>query len=276
MKKVYSFCLLAGVLFCLSFVGCKPSAEGSFRYYDNAAAYVAGEFTCDSATVKRVEIDWIGGNVEIEQSGSGKTSVFEDGEELSEEKRLHTYLSDGVLRVKYCRSGCLGKIDETQKNLQVDIPKGVDVEINGVSANVYLGMIEIGNLSIETDTGCIEAESILCKNADIETQSGYIGMGALTADKIELDSASGEIHLGIPTCQSTEIETKNGNVTLYLQGSVCALIGFETQRGVLQTERKYERKEDGYLFVLEEKKEGAQVSPVKILVETESGNLRVQ
>ncbi len=276
MKKVYGFCLAVGAVFCLSFVGCKPSAERSFRYYDNAAAYVAGEFTCDSAAVKRVEIDWIGGNVEMEQSGSGKTAVFEEGDELSEEKRLHTYLNDGVLRVKYCRSGCLGKIDETQKNLQVEIPKGVDVEINGVSANVYLGMIEIGNLSIKTDTGSVEAESIRCQRAEIETESGYIGVGALTADGLELGSASGEIHLGIPTCQSTEIETKTGNVTVYLRGDVCALIDFETKRGVLQTERRYERKENGYLFVLDEKKEGAQTNPVKILVETENGNLRVQ
>ena len=172
------------------------------------------------------------------------------------------------------RSGCLGKIDEMQKNLQVDIPKGVDVEINGISANVYLGMMELGKLSIETDTGCIEAESIRCQSAEIETNSGYIGVGLLTAEKLELDSVSGEIHLGLPSCQNTEIETKNGNVTLYLQGGICALIDFETQKGVLQTQRKYERKGQEYFFSVDDN--AAQVEPVKILVETDSGNLRVQ
>ncbi|MBQ8342632.1 MAG: DUF4097 family beta strand repeat protein [Clostridia bacterium] len=274
MKRKKILCL-AAVLLGLSLVGCKPSAERGFRFYDDAAAYEVGEFTCDNAAVKRIEIDWLGGNVEVEQSASDKTTVFEEENDLSEEKRLHTYLNDGVLHVKYCRSGCHGKIDEMQKNLQVDVPKGVDVEINGVSANVYLGILEAGELSVETDTGCVEAERILCKSADIETHSGYIGIGALTADRAKLDSVSGEIHLGIPTCQNTEIETKNGNVTLYLQGDVCALIGFETQKGVLQTQRKYERKGQDYFFAFDGQNT-VQGSPAKISVETESGNLRIQ
>ena len=223
-----------------------------------------------------MEIDWIDGNIEIEQSALGKTSVFEDGEELSEEKRLHTYLNDGILRVKYCRSGCLGKIDETQKNLLVEIPKGADVKIRTVRANVYLGVLETGVLSVETDRGCVEVESIRAQRAEIETQSGYIGVGSLAADTLEVNGKTGEIHLGISACPLTQIQTEKGNVTLYLQGDVSALIAFESEKGVLQTERKYEEKEDGYLFVLNERKEEPQPSVVRVAVDTQSGNLRVQ
>lgn len=276
MKKVCVFCFTAVILLCLCFVGCKPSGERDFRNYENAAAYKAGNFVCETAAVRRVEIDWLGGNVEVEQSVSGKASIFEDGDALPEEKRLHTYLNDGVLRVKYCRSGCLGKIDETQKNLQVEIPKGAEVEINTFSANVYLGVLETGRLSVKTDRGCIEAESLRCQKAEIETQSGYIGVGSLMADNLEVNGKEGEIHLGIPVCPISEIETGKGNVTLYLQGDVSAFIEFESQKGVLQTERKYEEKAGGYLFFLQERKEEMQAPVVRIIVDTESGNLRVQ
>lgn len=276
MKKVCVFCFTAVILLCLCFAGCKSSRERDFRNYENAAAYKAGNFVCETAAVRRVEIDWLGGNVEVEQSVSGKASIFEDGDALSEEKRLHTYLNDGVLRVKYCRSGCLGKIDETQKNLQVEIPKGAEVEINTFSANVYLGVLETGRLSVKTDRGCIEAESLRCQKAEIETQSGYIGVGSLMADKLEVNGKEGEIHLGIPVCPISEIETGKGNVTLYLQGDVSAFIEFESKKGVLQTECKYEEKAGGYLFFLQERKEEMQAPVVRIIVDTESGNLRVQ
>lgn len=268
MKKIF-VCVVA-VICTLVFVGCKPSAERRFRVYEDGEKYTAGEFVCDGGAVKRIEIDWVGGNVEIEQTPQNKVSVFEDDYELLEEKRLHTYLSDGVLRIKYCRSGCLGKIDEQQKNLQVDIPKGVDVKINTVRANVYLGVLETGDLEIRTDTGCIEGENILCKGAKIQTSSGYIGVGLLAADDIQIFSVSGDIHLGAPSGFNSKIKTADGDVTLYLWGDVYALIDFTTQSGQLKTERKYVCEENKYLFLAE----GEELR--KISVETGSGHLRIE
>ena len=268
MKKIFA-CIVAvfGVLF---FVSCKPSAERSFRVYEDGEKYAAGEFACDATGIKRIEIDWVGGNVEVEQTPQNKVVVFEDEDGLLEEKRLHTYLSDGVLRIKYCRSGHLGKIDEMQKNLQVDMPKGVDVKINTVRANVYLGVLETGDLEICTDTGCIEGENILCENAKIQTNSGYIGVGLLTVDEMEVSSVSGDIHLGAPNGLNSKIKTLDGDVTLYLWGDVYALIDFKTQSGELKTERKYVSKEDKYLLLAV----GQELR--KISVETTSGHLRIE
>lgn len=276
MKRACVCFLSFAICFCLFLVGCGSGETHEFRVYDNAAAYVAGDFGCDGAAVRRVEIDWLGGDIEIEQSDSGKMYVTEEGEKLPEEQQVHTYLKGGVLHVKYCRSGCSEKIDEAQKNLQVQIPKGVDLEIDGMGANVYLGVLEVNELSVETEGGCVEAESILCKSADIETRGGYIGVGALTANHVELDSVSGDIHLNLPTCQDTEIETKKGNVILYLKGDESALIDFQTYTGALQTERKYERQGRAYLFPAANVKEGEQGTPVRLKVETERGNLCVQ
>ena len=275
MKKLCIFFATA-ILGGLFLVGCQPSAGRKFRVYDNGAAYTAGDFTCKSEEVTRIEIDWLGGSVEVGQTPSDRVFVAEEENELPDEKRVHTYLSEGVLRVKYCRSGCWGEIDETQKNLQVTIPKGIDVEINSVSANVFLGVLEAGELSVETNVGNVEAESVVCYSADIETLHGYIGIGSLTAKEIELENVFGEVHLGLPVCQHTEIETKKGNVTLYLWGDVCASIGFETQKGILQTERKYEQKDGRYLFRTRGNQSVAQALPTPILIRTVSGNLYVR
>ena len=268
--------LIVAVLSALSassfFVACKASAESEFRFYENGAAYTSGEFFCEGEQVKRIEIDWIGGNVEIEQSPSGKVCIFEDESDLPEDKRLHTYLNEGVLHVKYCRSGCRGKIDERQKNLQVDIPKGVDVEINGVRANMYLGVIETGVLCIDTDTGCVEGESIACDRVKIETDSGYIGVGALTAECAEFDTVSGNVHIVLPVCKNTEIETDSGDVTVYLQGDVNAFIAFFSKTGTLVTQREYESKPNGYFFNFR----GGQDTPYALSVKTVSGDLRVE
>lgn len=275
MKKI---CLFFATVFFggALLVGCKANDVRKFRVYENAAAYTAGDFSCESTLVKRIEIDWLGGNVEVEQSTSATVSVLEEENELPEEKRLHTYLDEGVLRVKYCRSGCWGPIDETQKNLQVDIPKGIDVEINSVGANVYLGVLELGALSVETDAGSIEAESLVCRRVDVETNRGHIGMGTLRADEAEIENFFGDIHLGAPLCQSAEIETGKGDVTLFLRGDVCALIGFETQKGNLKTDRKYEQKDGRYLFGVNDSQNVTQTAPTPIFIKTESGDLFVR
>ena len=61
-----------------------------------------------------------------------------------------------------------------------------------------------------------------------------------------------------------------------MQGDVGALIDFETRTGELQTERQYERQGKWYLFPATEIKEGSQGASVRITVETQKGNLRVQ
>ncbi len=273
MKKIYRFLILVAI--CFLCVGCKLEEEQNFRFYDNAAAYTAGEFIGKPAQVKRVKIDWYGGTVELEKSPSDSVFVFEEENDLPKEKSLYTYLDEGVLRVKYCQSGYCGKIDETQKNLQVEIPSGVEVEINGITADVYVGNVDVKSLSIKTEKGCVEGEYIVCQRANIETDSGYIGVGALTAESFVIESDSGDVHASIPDCQNGKIETDEGNVTLYLQGDVSATIVFESESGTFSTERKYENTGRGYFFATDNK-ETPQSNSAVLLVKTEKGNLRVQ
>jgi DUF4097 and DUF4098 domain-containing protein YvlB len=134
----------------------------------------------------------------------------------------------------------------------------------------------VGRLSVTTNVGNIEAESLTCYSADIETLYVYIGIGALKAKEIEIGDVFGDVHLGLPVCQNTEIETRKGNVTLYLWGDVCALIGFDTQKGILLTERKYEQKDGRYLFKIKGNQSVAQNAPTPILIKTDSGNLYVR
>lgn len=262
------------ILLGLTLVSCKPSKERRFRVYENGEQYTVGDCVYESAEIRRVEIDWLGGSVEVQQSAMGRASVLEECD-LSEEKQLHTRLDEGVLRIKYCQTGHFGKIDEGQKNLQVYIPKGVELVLNTLHASVYLGVIETGALWVETDGGCIEMESVLCTSAEIKTNGGYIGVGSLTAERLSIENAVGEIHMVVPDCKNCEIETQEGDVTLYLLGDVSALIAFETKSGTLQTERKYQKKENGYWFATSDKKEDF-VASSRISVRTERGVLRVR
>ena len=276
MKKFFRFSMTTILCGCFLLAGCRLREEHAFRFYDNADLYTAGNFVGRSPDVKSVEIDWYGGTVEIEKSPSEKVLVFEEENELSKEKSLYTYLDEGILRVKYCRSGFCGKIDETQKNLQVEIPKDIDIKINGVNLNVYLGVLDVKSLAVKTENGCVEGESIVCQQAEIETANGYIGIGGLTAERVAITNVSGDVHLGLPNCQDGKIKTQEGNVALYLQGDVCALIDFESDTGKLLTEQKYEETERGFLFGHKRVESTEQTTLSTLFVETQSGNLHVQ
>lgn len=73
--------------------------------YPNAEKYQTGAFTYNVADIKAVEVYWRSGEVEITESGDSELHVKESGGELSEDIAMHYLLDDGVLRIRFCKSG---------------------------------------------------------------------------------------------------------------------------------------------------------------------------
>lgn len=73
--------------------------------YPNAEKYQTGAFTYNVADIKAVEVYWRSGEVEITESGDSELQVKESGGELSEDIAMHYLLDDGVLRIRFCKSG---------------------------------------------------------------------------------------------------------------------------------------------------------------------------
>ena len=65
--------------------------------------------------VNKIEIDWVNGNVEIEQTSSNTLQVIEEKSAEAEKERMRYYLDGNVLKVKYCESGLRGDINQNGK-----------------------------------------------------------------------------------------------------------------------------------------------------------------
>ena len=267
MQKRMSAALLAlcvcGV--CVGFTSCEKTS-GKYMRYDNAERYTAGNAEILDGSVSAIEIEWLGGDIEIEQSADGVLRAAEDGDGLSEKARMQYLTEKGVLKIKYCRSGYCGEVSEGSKHLRLEIPRGIDLDIESTSAELTVGVAELNEISFESRSGNISAEKILCRDLDIQTQSGKILVGELSASEMELKSADGDIRVGLSAAMQGEIESKSGNVTLQLRG-VGLQANFCTASGELITALPYEKRGGGFVFG---KGENA------LEIKTKSGNLHVE
>ncbi len=289
MKKALK--ILAAAFFAvtsLSFIGCKGTAR--YESYADAKLYQTGGASFTQAQVREVEIDWMGGGVEITQSVDGEVRVSEETELADDAERMHYYLSGTTLKIRYCASGL--RVRQTEKNLQVSIPAGTSLELDCASARVSaLDSLELSSLSFESASGGFEAERIRCTGeADVETTSGNIEILELTADELsvetasgsvaieklsvrelEADTASGEIFFGLQAACTGEIDTASGRVELKLLDGLGSDILFRSATGQFRTKKEYGKAGSRYTFSPEQGKGSCQLN-----VETFSGDLAVE
>lgn len=267
MRKSIKTAAFAAAL-CLSLGSCQKTS-GKYMRYEDADRYTAGEVETVDGTVKEVEIDWLGGTIEVEQSADGGLRAVEDETGLDEASRMQYLIEGGTLKIKYCRSGYCGDIAEGSKHLRLEIPQGLDVEIDATTAEINMGVVDLQELSVESRSGNFSAEKITCRDLDIETKSGKVYVGELVADEADVDTADGDIHVGISTPLQAEIESKSGNVTLKFNAEIGLRAKFCTRSGELITSLPYEKKNGCYEFA-----QG--VGGGYVEVKSVSGNLRVE
>ncbi len=272
--------------------------------YPNAEKYQTDAFTYNADDIKAVEVYWRSGEVEITESDDAKLHVKESGGELPEDTAMHYFLDDGVLRIRFCKSGAKIMVDATDKHLSLEAPKGIDLSVHTTSALVKAGDLNQNSVLIATLSGCIElgtvtadaidlssssgfihadsisAQSLKCSAAsgaidigavstqvlECGTSSGSVTMGSMTADTAKITTSSGSVDLALTKVPSAEIYTSSGTVNLVL-GNGGAEVLYTPSSGKLLTDRAYDRKGDLYVF-------GEGTS--NITVEAASGNLKIQ
>lgn len=161
--------------------------------YDNAESYSTGNFTYDSSTVTRVEIEWVMGDINLVQGSESTLSVSESGENLSNEQKMHYLISGNTLKIKFWKSRYSDKnVKEKDKNLTVEVPDG---------AELY-----------------------------VATVSGKIKSNYLLASSVKVESVSAEVNLVVVDCNDIDVESVSGNVKIGLCGNG-ATVNFETVSG---------------------------------------------
>ncbi len=240
-----------------AFAGCNSVA---YVKYANADLYTVGgaSFTVDK--VKEVEVDWVGGSIEIAQSSSNTVEIVEDGGIENEEQKMRYYLDGNVLKIKYCQSGLRGNIKEQNKNLRVSLPAAASIEVESKTAVVTVGVIAVNGFSIETISGNFTAERIECNQAEFETVSGKMTVGELitttlsaettsgdisvshlSADFMDVETTSGDLSFGLERAVKGEIESNSADVTLTLGKGLGAEIHLENASGAFRSDKQFNK-----------------------------------
>lgn len=272
--------------------------------YPDAEKYQTGSFTYNAAGIKAVEVYWRSGEVEITESDNSELHIRESGGELPEDTAMHYFLDDGVLRIRFCKSGAKIQVNAADKHLSLEVPKGIDLSVHMTSAlvkadsldqnNVLIaalsGSTELGTVTADTidlssSSGSIRADSISAqslkcsassgsvdvgavsvKALDCSTSSGDVTMGSMISEVSTVTTSSGSVKLSLADVPSAEIHTSSGDVDLTLPKGGAGVL-YTTSSGNLLSDRAYDRKGDLYVF-----DKGAS----NVTVETSSGNFKIQ
>ncbi len=253
LASVCAVSLLAATT--VGFFGCDEIEN--YEQYANASLYSVGSASFTAEQVKKIEVDWVEGSIEIAQS-SDTVSVVEDEGVSTEAERMRYYLDGDVLKIKYCQSGFRGDIRAENKNLRISLPKTTSLDVDSTTAVVTVDAIELPKFCMQSVSGNLTVQRLLCAEMELETVSGTTTVGELVAESFSLETVSGNfsaerlsvdfldaetvsarLAFGVQKALTAEIESTSGDIVFVLSEKLGATIRLETATGKFNCEKEY-------------------------------------
>lgn len=224
--------------------------------YKDAANYTSGPLST-TQPVTALDIGWVSGSVTVVK-GSGGVKAYEDGE-FEEDLRLHWYLDDGVLYIRFCKSGTNvnGLNFINRKNLTVELPASVNltkISCDTVSAGVTIDRFYADTWDIDSVSGAVKISSGNGKSLYVNSVSGSItvsegNFGSVKTDtvrgfvnytgnakSIESDSVSGKLTYNMSTVPNLRADTVSGGVFLSLPENDGFSVKFDSVSGSFEAD----------------------------------------
>ncbi len=286
MKKIALFMLLFALVF--NFTACRAGDIdlGIYAPYWNAWNYTGtSSFTYSASEIKEVDITWVGGSIEIVSSQNKELSVTENSESLEEDAKMHYLIKDGKLTIHYTMALYREDVDSSYKNLRIEIPEGIELDIDSVNATIKISEMALGKVKLTNVSGMIEFSNLACSDVKIENVDGNIAAGEIVADKfsangvsgslniskisaneIDISTVSGKTVLGVAKKGEVDISGVNGDIELHVSNELGATVKFSTMSGDFLSDKPHRKGEKEYTFGLGE---------IEIKVETISGDLKI-
>lgn len=175
--------IITGLISAAMVLGGACAMTGCFSLggvmYPNSKNYSVGDATI-SDKVEKIEVDWPSGGVKIETHSDNTVLITEEASmSLSDNLRVHWWLDDTTLHVKFCESGEGQKIFSTwRKDLTLTVPE----------------TLKLADFSLSVASAEVEADGVQADHIEVSSASGDIDL-VCEADRIKLSSASGEIKI---------------------------------------------------------------------------------
>ena len=230
-------------------------ADGQFGGDSSYAVCADGEESFPTASVTRLDIGWIAGDVEISAYDGDEIRVAESASgALAENEKLRWKLEDGVLHLRYCAPGLCNM---QAKSLTVLIPESLcleGLEVDVTAAELTLDALTVsGEVNFDSVSGGIRARKLACQRLSVSTVSGageiegcmerlrYSSTsGGMRADglpegcEVETDTVSGNMELRFTGCPGDiEADSTSGSVSVYLPGDVGFELDYDSVSGDL-------------------------------------------
>ena len=209
--------LIMPITMCLT--GCSYlSMFNTFAYqYDNALEYKAGDRDIEDKVTK-INLDYIAGDVTIKANDTDKVSVKETANiSLKDPQKVHTWVNDGTLYVRFCQSTKKINFTNIKKSLELTLPASQeldDVIIEMSSGDLVFDGLTTDGFKVKSSSGDVRAD-LSGKNIDIKSSSGKIFFSQKgDSEAINLKASSGTIDINQSgTCASMTVNSSSGSVT---------------------------------------------------------------
>ena len=188
---------------------------------EGAAGYVSETFSVEPARVREIEVDWLGGSVNIYTAEqSAQISVKEESTApLAESEKMVCAIDGDTLRIHFLGDAYRGSYDG-EKHLDVGLPRELvsaghfeEIKVETKDAYTIVGADVSGRIKLSTVGGDARVMGATCPTVEIETVNGSVGVVDGTWGKIELSTVSGAIELA-GEAENAVIETTSGKVDI--------------------------------------------------------------
>jgi len=249
MKKI---CVLfLSLILCGFFAGCNITEYT----YGNSEKYLEySEFVKQNGSetsFEKLNIDWIAGNVSIKEGDAFEIVEHSDKENYPP---MYCLLENGVLTVKFCKSGTSHlRLNNLKKTLEIIVTSvkhvSLDVvssdyaielsdldgvEVDGVSGNgrVALGNVQTANFDLIS--GSVDLSASECEKIEIDAVSGLATVRLASVKTVAFDTVSGDLDLTVEdssALQKIDFDSTDGNLTVKLDGAKGFDLSFDTVSG---------------------------------------------
>ena len=188
---------------------------------EGATGYVSETFSVEPARVRKIEVDWLGGSVNIYTAEqSAQISVKEESTApLAESEKMVCAIDGDTLRIHFLGDAYRGSYDG-EKHLDVGLPRELvsaghfeEIKVETTDAYTIVGADVSGRIKLSTVGGDARVMGATCPTVEIETVNGSVGVVDGTWGKVELSTVSGAIELA-GEVENAVIETTSGKVDI--------------------------------------------------------------
>lgn len=204
-----------------------------------------------SDAVREIEIDWLSGNIRLEQANVDSIEVRETP--VDDARYAMVCKQEGqTLKIEYCQSNTFGswKNLKLSKDLTILVPmdwNGRAVKVDAASAKLSVQDLTIAEVEIDTASGECQFRNCTVDTLDIDTASGDVDFeGSL--NKLDCDSASAGVQAVLDNVPNAiDMDTASGSVELVLPKDAGFAVKMDTMSGKFDSDFPYSTKNGVYL-----------------------------